>query len=98
MKPSISLAKLQQLLESKNELLILNVRSQQEYEANHIPLALSIPIESLEAGGFVPEPGKIIVTVCGKGGGRSERAAHYLRNNFSNEVYFLEGGTAVWLS
>lgn len=96
MKTSISLAELSLLLNNKNHLMIIDVRSKPEFSEKHIAFAGNIPIESIEAGNFTPEPNKIIITVCGKGGGRSKRAAKYLRENTGNEVYFLEGGTFGW--
>ncbi len=98
MKTTITPAGLKQLLNKGIKPMLLDVRSQEEYSENHLPLAIHVPLETIETGHFVPEPGKIMVTICGKGGGRSERAANYLRKNFSNEVYFLEGGTQAWFS
>ena len=40
----------------------------------------------------------LIVTVCGKGGGRSEGAARRLAESGTAEVGFLEGGTLGWLA
>ena len=96
MKPSITLAELKQLLSEQKNILIIDVRSKEEYIEMHIPLAASFPLEIIESGNFVPQLGNIIITVCGKGGGRSERAANYLRENNENEVYFLGGGTFGW--
>jgi rhodanese-related sulfurtransferase len=96
MKTSLTHAELKQLLNTKNKVLLLDVRTKEEYLEKHIPMATHLPIEIIESGSYIPEHGKIIITVCGKGGGRSERAATLLRNTFSNEVYFLEGGTAAW--
>ncbi len=96
MKTSISLAELILLLNNKNQLMMLDVRNKEEYKEKHIPFAGNIPIEIIEAGNFTPEPNKIIITICGKGAGRSKRAAKYLRENSINEVYFLEGGTFDW--
>ena len=96
MKAHITSAELRQLLESKANLVLLDVRSGQEYNDMHIPFALNMPIEVIEAGNFAPESGQIIVTACGKGGGRSEKAAMFLRSDTANEVYFLEGGTFGW--
>lgn len=98
MKENITRVELKQLLNNGIKPMLLDVRSQEEYSENHLPPAIHVPIETIESGHFVPEPGKILVTICGKGGGRSERAANYLRINFSNEVYFLEGGTQAWFS
>lgn len=97
MKTNITRAELKQLLNNQNSLMVVDVRSKAEYNEKHIPFAGNLSIELIEAGNFIPEPGKIIVTACGKGGGRSERAAEYLRNNTKNEVYFLDGGTFGWL-
>lgn len=95
MKTSITLSELKQLAE-KGNIMLIDVRGKTEYLEKHIPLAGNLPVEIIESGAFIPEPEKIIITACGKGGGRSERAANYLRENFSNEVYFLEGGTFGW--
>ena len=96
-KTSIKPSELKQLLEQKKSMMVLDVRNKDEYSEKHLPFAGNLPVEIIEAGKFIPEPGKIIITACGKGGGRSERAANYLRNNTTNEVFFLEGGTFGWL-
>lgn len=98
MKTTITRAELNQLLNNKNNIMVIDVRDKEEYIEKHIPFAGNLPIEIIEAGNFIPEPGKIIITACGKGGGRSERAAKYLREHNKNEVYFLEGGTFEWLA
>lgn len=96
MKTTISRAELKQLLNNKNNIMVIDVRGKEEYNEKHIPFAGNLPIEIIEAGNFIPEPGKIIITACGKGSGRSERAEKYLRENSKNEVYFLDGGTFGW--
>lgn len=96
MKVSINKANLIQLLENNRKVMVIDVRSNDEYQKQHLPDAINIPIEIIEAGHFVPESDKQIITVCGKGGGRSMLAANYLRENFPNETLFLEGGTLGW--
>lgn len=98
MKTTITLTELRQLLHNKNNIMVIDVRVKEEYTEKHIPIAGNLPIEIIEAGKFIPEPGKIIITACGKGAGRSLRAAEYLRTNFSNDVFALEGGTLGWYS
>lgn len=98
MKTAISRAELKQLLEKKENIMVIDVRSNDEYYEKHIPFAANIPVEIIESGNFIPEPSKIVITACGKGGGRSERAANYLREHNKNEVYFLEGGTFGWFN
>ncbi len=93
MKTYITLLELQQLIMNKANIVILDVRSKEEYEEKHIPMAMNISMDEIELGDFVTEPGKIVITACGKGGGRSEKAANYLRAQTNVEVYFLQGGT-----
>lgn len=92
-KTSINLAELNQLLKEGKQILILDVRSATEYNEKHIPGAINIPVENIEAGNYIPQKDTVIVTACGKGGGRSERAAQSIRGNSQNKVFFLEGGT-----
>lgn len=96
MKTSITIAELKQMLKHRENLMIIDVRSLEEYSEQHIPFAENIPVEHIESGNFIPETGKTLVTVCAKGGGRSERAANYLREETKKDVYFLAGGTVGW--
>ncbi len=96
MKTSITLNELKDMIMSNLPLMILDVRSKEEYTESHIPSASNLPLKIIEEVGFLPEPGKIVITICSKGAGRSERAASELRVQFNSEVYFLEGGTLGW--
>lgn len=95
-KKSINLAELNQLITQGESLLVIDVRSVDEYNQQHIPFAINLPIEKLEAKERNLDILKTIITVCGKGGGRSERAADFIRNNYIAKVFFLEGGTYGW--
>jgi rhodanese-related sulfurtransferase len=83
---------------SGKRIVLIDVRSNAEFEEKLIPEALNFPVEEIEAGNFPHQIDKdaIVVTACGKGGGRSERAAGYLRENTDFDSYFLEGGTFGW--
>lgn len=95
-KTSISLAELKQLLHTNKTLQIIDVRSEAEYLEMHIPNAKNILIDKIEEI-EIPK-GEIIITVCGKGGGRSEKGAQLIRNKTNAEVYFLENGTFGYYS
>jgi len=77
-------------------LLIVDVRSPEEFRAGHVTGATNIPLDALDtrAGGLRRDA--LIVTVCGKGGGRSERAASMLRARGFSQVRSLCGGTDAW--
>ncbi len=95
-KTAISLAGLHQLSDGKKAFFVIDVRSEAEYNEKHIPYAINLPVEQIESGNIDLDLRKVIVTACGKGGGRSERAAKYIRENYNAEAYFLEGGTFGW--
>lgn len=95
-KTSISLAELRQLLKDKKDIMLIDVRSQLEYKQQHIPTAQNIPSDRIESADFMTYPAKAIITVCQKGGGRSKKAANFIRNFRNTGVYFLEGGTTGW--
>jgi MFS family permease len=77
--------------------LVVDVRSPEEFASGHVRGALNIPLDAL-AGRVAELPrDRALVTACGKGGGRSDRAADQLRGlGFS--VRPLCGGTAAWLA
>ncbi len=96
MKVSMDKETLQQHLQNSTDIVLIDVRSKDEFAERHIPNAIHIPIEMIEAGHFIPDSQKRIITVCARGGGRSERAAAFLRSHFPNDTFFLEGGTTGW--
>lgn len=93
-KISISLAELKQSLDTNTKIRVIDVRSEAEYFEKHIPLAINLPIEKID--GIDTSTDEIIITACGKGGGRSEKASELIRNKTNTEVYFLENGTFGW--
>jgi MFS family permease len=76
--------------------VIIDVRSPNEFAAGHVDGAINIPLESLAARASALPKDAVLVTVCGKGGGRSERAATELRALGWNSVRSLCGGTQAW--
>jgi rhodanese-related sulfurtransferase len=83
-----------QLLQNK-QLQLLDVRSPEEYEAGHLPMALNLPLNQLEGALERLDRQKRYVTVCGKGGGRSASAAELLQKA-GFEAIWLCGGTLAW--
>lgn len=80
-------------LMKNNQVTILDVRSQEEFNLGHILGAVNIPIDELPNRYNEVPTDKLIVTYCGKGGGRSERAAKLLTEKGKN-AFWLEGGYA----
>lgn len=91
----ISKAELENLISKDDKLVIIDVRSIEEFNQHHLPKAINIPLDQFEAESKKFSPNILYVTVCGKGGGRSEQAAQLLIKNGFN-AYFLEDGTLGW--
>lgn len=75
--------------------LPIDVRDEAEFLERHIPGAINVPLSRLQSEVLAVPPGKVPVTVCGKGGGRSTEAAAMLRASGHNAVW-LESGTTGW--
>jgi rhodanese-related sulfurtransferase len=78
--------------------VVIDVRSPDEYAEAHVDGALNIPLDVLaERAAELTQDG-LLVTACGKGGGRSEQAAALLRDLGFASVRSLCGGTQAWLA
>lgn len=80
----------------KGKILLVDVRSNAEYMAQHIEGAVNIHKEDFERNIEFFKQYDLIVTACGKGGGRSEEAAKML-NAMGIKANWLYGGTFGWL-
>lgn len=93
----ISLQELSKYIAGKKEAIrLIDVRNKEEYEHLHMPFAINIPLNELSTSIQNFSQNDFIVTVCGKGGGRSEKAAEYLFQNGFKKVKWLCGGTKSW--
>jgi rhodanese-related sulfurtransferase len=77
--------------------VVVDVRSPEEFALGHVEGAINIPLDALEEKTSSLPKDRLIVTVCGKGGGRSERAAAELRALGFDSVRSLCGGTQAWM-
>ncbi len=80
----------------KGEALLIDVREPAEYEAEHIPGAVLVPLSSVAARALPHAGGKKLVMQC-RLGGRSRSACEKLAaENPALEIHNLEGGIAAW--
>jgi rhodanese-related sulfurtransferase len=74
---------------------VLDVRQPDEYEAGHVPGAVLVPLDQLEARqGEVPSDRPLLV-IC-KSGGRSAKAVQVL-NGAGYDATNVAGGTMAWI-
>jgi rhodanese-related sulfurtransferase len=87
------------LTETPKELLVVDVRSLAEFNLGHIPGALHVPIDTIQAGPGLKQiktqiKGRQLVTYC-YSGVRSRRALDQL-NTLGIQGLDLEGGIVEW--
>lgn len=92
----ISQEKAKKMMEQEESCIIVDVRSQDEFETGHIPGAVCIPNETIkeEAPAELPDPDQIILVYC-RSGNRSRLAAEKLASLGYTNVYEF-GGIRDW--
>ena len=80
---------------SQQQVTVLDVRTQEEYNSGHIPDALLLPVSELESRLNELNSSDHILVYC-RSGYRSEEAACILVANNFIHVYNLEGGILQW--
>jgi rhodanese-related sulfurtransferase len=78
----------------RSQLRVVDVRSKDEYEAYHVPMAERIPIDSLASAGFARNE---TIVLYSDGGAHAAQAWVFLRGLGYDKVYFLRGGVYEWL-
>ena len=92
----ITAAEAVSLMEAEENYIILDVRTQAEYEEKHIPKAVNIPNESIgtEEIPALPDKNQLILVYC-RSGNRSKQASEKLAAlGYTNIVEF--GGINDW--
>ena len=75
---------------------LIDVREPHEFEAAHVPEARLVPLQSVpEVAGDLPADAPLYV-IC-HSGGRSLRAAEFLRQQGIDAINVL-GGTSAWIA
>lgn len=84
------------MMTEKTDYIILDVRTQEEYESGHIKDAINIPNETIGENEIakLPDKGQLIMIYC-RSGNRSKQAANKLvKLGYTNIVEF--GGINTW--
>ena len=93
---TISSTEAQQMIEDNKDALILDVRTAAEYESGHIPNAVNLSNEDIQAGKVdsLKDKSQLIMVYC-RSGNRSRQAAQKLAElGYTNVVDF--GGIQNW--
>ena len=94
---NISAEEAHQLIENNKDVIIIDVRSRQEYKSGHIPGSKSIPVN--EVASRVNELEKYkdnsVIVHCASGSRSTSAVRVLLKNNFSN-IYHMNHGLTGW--
>lgn len=100
-RPMLEVEELRRALDTQPDLLLLDVRSPQEYEGEqgHIAGSLNVPLDELGArvAELGTDPERPIAVICRTDRRSADAAAVLARQGFSN-VRVVRGGMTAWLA
>jgi phage shock protein E len=82
-------------LMNRDDVLLIDVREQSEYDAGHIPGITLIPLSELEQRVDEIPTDKTVIVTC-RSGNRSGQATDFLRQNGFDNVHNMDGGINAW--
>ena len=83
------------LIETRKDLLLIDVRGQDELDEGYIEGSTMMPLWDIIKGTQRPPKNKPILLICAVGG-RSLALGQIMAKNGWNEVYNLKGGISAW--
>lgn len=93
----VSVSEAKTLIDKKTSLIILDVRTLQEYEEGHIDGAINIPVQELEKRLNELSKDEEILIYC-RTGNRSSQAVRILESNGYNKIFHMNEGITKWIS
>ena len=91
----VSVEEAQQLIDERDDLIVLCVGTEEEYDEGYIASAVLIPVAELSERLGEIDKSKAVLVYC-RIGARSDEACQILADNGFSEVYDLMGGTDAW--
>lgn len=92
----VTAAEAASLMETEEDYILLDVRTQAEYEEKHIPNAICIPNETIGSAEIssLPDKEQLILVYCRSGNRSKQAAAKLAALGYTNVVEF--GGIRDW--
>jgi rhodanese-related sulfurtransferase len=82
-------------LRQRDDVVVIDVREDWEYEAGHIPGATLIPLAQIPGRMSEIPTDKTVIAVC-RSGNRSGQATQFLRQQGFDNVHNMQGGMLTW--
>jgi glyoxylase-like metal-dependent hydrolase (beta-lactamase superfamily II) len=86
-----------ELAERPDELQIVDVRRPAEFASGHVPGAVNLSLDRLEAEARRLDPSRPTIVICA-GGYRSSAGTGLLRRAGFSDLYNVVGGTSAWVA
>lgn len=95
--PSIAVHAVRSLVETDPDTLLVDVRTPAEYESSHIPGAINLPLQRVDAHleRIVADAGGRLVLVC-QSGARARQCGERLAAAGMTDTVVMEGGMNAW--
>ena len=91
----ITVEQVKKIIDRNEDYLILDVRTEDEYNEGHLVSAILIPVDELEERLNELPKNKPIIVYC-RSGRRSSKAADILLKNKFSPIYEMTGGIELW--
>jgi rhodanese-related sulfurtransferase len=95
MKTHITVQQLNELQQRGESIQLIDVRSADEFNSGHVPHAVNIPLEQLNAR--LPDLSQHRVALLCKSGRRAEMACDQIPND-DRKLLVVDGGTTAWVA
>lgn len=82
-------------IQQREDVLVLDVREQWEYDEGHIPNVTFIPMNDVPARLSEIPTDKTVIVSC-RSGNRSGQVVEYLRQQGYDNVHNMQGGILAW--
>ncbi len=83
------------VLKERDDVVVLDVREQWEYDEGHIPGVVHIPMNNIPMVLDQIPTDKTVIVTC-RSGNRSDQVTAYLRQNGFDKVHNMSGGILSW--
>ncbi|MBO8171368.1 MAG: rhodanese-like domain-containing protein [Bacillaceae bacterium] len=91
---NVNVEEAKELIDS-GEVVVLDVRTEPEFEQGHIPGAQLYPLQQIDQWSGQLDPDQTYVVVC-RSGNRSTQASEYLSEKGFKNIYNMTGGMNEW--
>lgn len=94
---SITAEEVKRALENKADVIVIDVRTREEYSEGHINGSILLPVDTVHKKivSIIPDKNKIVYVHC-RSGTRSKRAVKIMEKMGYTNIFNMQGGFLAW--